>query len=113
MKKLSEMMLAVGGDLLTAVDCVEEMQAHLNLVRTAWNIAVLPPAGRDAEIKAFIEVQRPHAPSAEALAGLEDEIRRVVGRKDKLFPEERRPVEYAQVLHKGGDDYVIRAYFVS
>ena len=110
-KKVSEMLVAVSGDLLQTVDNQMEMQAHLDLIKTAWNMATESGEVRTVELKCFIDRQRNYAPSIEALKELEWEIRRIVKQKDKLFPEVKSKVVNAEAVEKGKDDYIIRAYF--
>lgn len=111
MEKVSKMLIAVAGDLLKSVDSLEEMQAHLDLVKTAWNMSLSSGKKRNGKLKKFIESQRPHAPSIEALEGLEWEFRRIMKQKDKIFPTVKRKVEFATAIETSKDDYIIRAYF--
>tara|TARA_R110002110_G_scaffold201422_1_gene412454 strand:+ start:336 stop:701 length:366 start_codon:yes stop_codon:yes gene_type:complete len=111
MQKVSEMMIAVGGDLLKQVDSVEEMQAHLEIVKHAWNISLYSEKKRKAKLKKFIESQKPYAPNQEALLGLEWEYKRVMKQKEKLFPSIKQKIVIAEAVETGKDDYIIRAYF--
>ena len=112
MQKVSEMMIAVGGDLLTnQVDSVEEMQAHLEIVKHAWNLSLYSENKRKAKLKKFIEGQRPYAPNQEALLGLEWEYLRIFKQKTKLFPSEKQKIVIAEAIETGKDEYIIRAYF--
>lgn len=111
MEKVSEMLIAISGDLLTSADSLDEIQAHLDLVKTAWNMSLLPEKKRNGKLKKFIKFQSPHAPSKEALRGLELELRRIMKQKDKSFPGVNRKVEMAAAIEVGKDDYIIRAHF--
>jgi hypothetical protein len=111
MEKVSEMLIAVSGDLLKTVDSLEEMQAHLDLVKAAWNMSLSAGKNRNEKLKRFIESQRPRAPSIEALEGLEWEFRRIMKRKDKLFPTVKKKVEIAMAIEESKNSYIIRAYF--
>ncbi len=113
MKKVSEMLIAVSGDLLKSVDNLEEMQAHLDLVKTAWNMSLSSGKKRNGRLKKFIESQRSRAPSTEALEGLEWEFRRMMQQKDKLFPTVKKKVEFATAIEEDTNDYIIRAYFTN
>ena len=110
-KKISVMLIEVGGDLLSTVTSVEEMQAHLELVKTAWNMSLNTAADRKKLLKAFIKKQKRYAPSEAALKGLEWEIRRIKKQKDNLFPDIKNKVAIAEAIDNGNDNYVIRAYF--
>ncbi len=105
------MIIDVGGNLLSTVESQEEMQAHLDLVSTAWNIAINSPSQRKKALKAFIKKQKKNAPSVEALKGLEWELRRIMKQKDILFPQIRNKIAKAEAIERGHDDYIIRAYF--
>ncbi len=112
MQKLSEMMIAVGGDLLKQADSIDEMQAHLEMVKHAWNISLYSEKKKKAKLKKFIESQKPHAPSKEALLGLEWEYKRIIKQKEKLYPSVKNKIMIAEAVETGIDDYIIRAYFI-
>jgi len=111
MLKVSEMLIEVGGKLLSTVSSKEEMQAHLDLVTRAWNMAIEPPLKRKRALKAFLKNQKKYAPSHEALKGLESEIIRVMKQKDILFPHVDNRIAISEAIEKGKDDYLIRAIF--
>ena len=113
MKKVSEMLLEVAGDLLTMPENRDEMQAHLDLVKQAWNMSLYSKKKRKSKLNCFIESQRPYAPNIEALKGLEWEFRRVMSQKDELYPTVKNKIEYAEVIETDKDSYIIRAYFTS
>lgn len=110
MEKVSEMLIAVSGDLLQAPDNLEEMQAHLDLARHAWNMSLLPDQKAKYELKAFIKKQKKYAPNIEALKGLELEYRRIIKQRKVLYPEATRKIEVAQAIESSKDNYIIRAY---
>lgn len=111
MKKVSEMLIAVSGDLLKGAENLEEMQAHVDLVKMAWNMSLSSGKKRSVRLKRFIESQRDRAPSIEALEGLEREFRRIMQQKDKLFPTVKKRVEFAAAIEESEDNYILRAYF--
>ena len=110
-KKVSEMIVDVSGDLFQVVDNREEMQAHLDLVSDAWNMALNDSSKRKTLLKKFLKKQQKYAPSIEALKGLEWEIRRIMKQKDRLFPEVDKKIVKAEAVETGVDEYIIRAYF--
>lgn len=112
MKKISEMLIAISGDLLETPDSLIEMQAHLDLTMHAWNLAILPKEIEKYELQMFLRKQEPYAPSAEALKGLEWEYRRVIKQKRKLFPEVLSEIKRAEAVEISKDNYIIRAHFV-
>ena len=109
--KISEMLIAVSGELLQSVDSQQEMQAHLDLVKTAWNMATESGDKRKQELKRFMSMQERYAPSAEALKTLEWEMRKIMKQKDRLFPEVNNKVVIAEAVEIDKNDYIIRAYF--
>lgn len=109
MQKMSEMLIAVSGDLFE-VNNREKLQIHLELVKDAWNLSLYSANKRKTKLKMLIEAQRPYAPSEQALKGLEWEYRRIMKQKDTLFPSVRKKVVGVEVLEFGEDDYRIRAY---
>jgi len=111
MHKVSEMMIAVGGDLLKQAGSIEEMQAHLKIVKHAWNISLYSEKKKKAKLKRFIESQKPYAPSKEDLLGLEWEYKRIIKQKEKLYPSVKNKIVVAKAIETGKDDYIIRAYF--
>ena len=108
---ISEMLVHVGGDLLKFVNSQQEMQARLDIVKTAWNMSLNSRADTKVELKRFIKKQRKLAPSNEALKGLELEIKRIIKQKNLLYPEIDSEVVNAEAIEKEKDDYEIKAYF--
>ena len=113
MQKVSEMMVAVAGDLLQQAQSLEDMQARLEMVKHAWNISLYSEKKRKAKLKSFIESQKPYAPSKEALMELEWECLRIIKQKQKLYPSINEKVVIAEAVEKEKDDYIIRAYFTN
>ena len=110
-KKVSEMIIAVSGDLFQVVNSRNEMQAHLDLATTAWNIGTESIARRKVKLKSFLQKQKKYAPSNEALQGLEWEMRRIIKQKDKLYPDVSKKIVKAEAVETSKDNYIIRAYF--
>ena len=112
MKKVSEMLVAISGDLLKTPDSLIEIQAHLDLVAHAWNLSILPKEKEIIELQKFLKKQEPYAPSPEALKGLESEYRRIIEQKQKLYPDVLSKIKHAEAVETSKDNYIIRAYFV-
>lgn len=89
-----------------------EMQAHLDIVKHAWNLAILPKENETHELQTFLKKQEAYAPSVEALKGLEWEYRRIISQKRKLFPEVLSEIKHAEALETSKDNYIIRALFI-
>jgi hypothetical protein len=108
---VSEMLVHVGGDLLQSVGSLQEMQARVDIVITAWNMSLNPRADRKLKLKKFLKKQREFAPNKDALKKLEAEIKRVMKQKALLYPEIENGVTKAEVIEKAKDEYEIKAYF--
>ncbi|MCF6283329.1 MAG: hypothetical protein L3J28_14190 [Candidatus Polarisedimenticolaceae bacterium] len=108
---VSEMLLRVGGDFLESMTSRGELQARVDIVRTAWNIALLPLKDRKNALKACLQKYKKIAPSKEALKGLESEINELIIQKDLLYPDVSSEIVNTDVSEKGQHDYVIKAYF--
>ena len=112
MDKVSEMLIAVSGDLLKTPDSLLEMQAHLDLVKHAWNLALLPQEKAKYELSKFLKQQEKYAPNAEALKGLEWEYRSIIKRKKTIYPDVVNKVERAEAVETSKNNYIIRAIFL-
>lgn len=108
---VSEMLLHVGGDFLESMTSRGELQARVDIVRTAWNIALVPLENRKRALKECLKKYRAIAPSKEALKGLESEIKEFITQKDLLYPDVTSEIVNTDVSEKGRHDYVIKAYF--
>jgi len=108
---VSEMLVRIGGELLTSVNSREEIQSRLDIVITAWNMSLSSREDRKLKLKRFIRKQKGVAPSKEALKALEAEIKRMIKQKISLYPEIDDEVVRAEAIAKGDDDFEIKAYF--
>lgn len=108
---VSEMLVHVGGELLNSANNLQEIQARLDIVRTAWNMSLNSRMERKAELKEFINGQRDFAPNRDALKGLEAEIKRLIKQKSLLYPDIKNEVVNAEAIEKENNDYEIKAHF--
>ncbi len=108
---ISQMLLRVGGDFLEGMTSRQELQARVDIVKTAWNIALSPIKDRKSALKECLKRYRKIAPSKEALKGLESEIKAFIIQKDLLYPDITSEIVNTDVSEKGLHDYVIKAYF--
>ena len=105
------MLIHVGGDLLKSVHSLQEMQARLDIVKTAWNMSLNSRAERKVKLKQFLKKQKEFAPSKDALKQLESEIKKIIKQKALLYPEIESGVVNAEAIEKVKDEYEIKAYF--
>jgi hypothetical protein len=110
-ENVSEMLVHVSGDLLKSANGLLEMQARLDIVKTAWNMSLNTRAGTKKELKRFMKKQKKLAPSKEALKGLELEVKRVIKQKNSLYPEIVNEIISATANQKEKNDYEITANF--
>ena len=110
-QKISEMLINVSGELLKHVKSKQEMQAHLDMVCTAWNMAINSELKRKRELKSFLKKQKKYAPSIEALKGLEWEIRRIMKAKDRDYPKVNKRIVSTEAVETSKDEYIIKAFF--
>ena len=108
---VSEMLLHIGGDFLQSMTSRQELQARVDIVKTAWNISLNPLQDRKKALKECLKKYRNIAPSKEALKGLEGEINEFILQKDLLYPDVTSEIVNTDVSEKGLHDYVIKAYF--
>ena len=107
----SEMLINVGGELLTSVNSRQEIQSRLDIIIIAWNMSLSSREDRKSELKRFIRKQKGVAPSKEALKALEAEIKRMIKQKISLYPEVDDKIVRAEALAKGDNDFEIKVYF--
>jgi hypothetical protein len=110
-KNVSEMLIRVGGDFLEDMSSREELQARVDIVKTAWNISLSPLKDRKKALKDCLKNYRKIAPNKEALKGLESEIKEFIIQKDTLYPDITSEIVNTDVAEKGKNNYVIKAYF--
>jgi hypothetical protein len=101
MQKVSEMMIVVGGDLLKQAGSLDEMQAHLEMVKHALNISLNSEKKKKAKLTRFIESQKPYAPNKEDLIGLEWEYKRIMKQKETLYSPVKSKIVIAEAVEKG------------
>jgi hypothetical protein len=110
-ENISEMLVHVAGDLLKSVHSLQEMQARLDIVKTAWNMSLNTRADRKVKLKKFLKKQRKFAPNKEALKSLEAEIKRIMKQKTDLYPEVDNEITNAEAIEKAEGEYEVKAYF--
>lgn len=108
---VSEMLVQVGGGLLQSATSLQEMQARLDIVKTAWNISLNSRLDRKTALKQFLKKQKKFAPNREALKGLEAELKRIIKQKVLLYPDIDNEVVNAEAIAQENDNYEIKAHF--
>lgn len=108
---VSEMLVKVGGALLQSANSLQEMQARLDIVKTAWNISLNSRLDRKSALKQFLTKQKQFAPNREALKGLEFELKRIIKQKVLLYPDIDNEIVNAEAVVQENNSYEIKAHF--
>jgi len=108
---VSEMLVHISGDLLKAATSREELQARLNMLKTAWNISLYTRDERKLRLKAFIRTKKDFAPSRQALKNLESELKQIIKQKVLHYPGIDNEIVNAEAFETGPNAYEIKAFF--
>jgi hypothetical protein len=96
--KMSEVLDQFAGGYFSRGESPEEMQELLNIAYTAWNIACLPEAEREAALATAASEFLRQNPGADDWDDFMHDLRRLIERKDALFPDQRRLVANARII---------------
>lgn len=99
-QNLSEMIVKVAGDFLKNAKSQPDMQARVDIVKTAWNMSLLSKLDRQLKLKRLIKKQKNNAPSKEALNMFEAEIKRIILEKIKHYPDVSDEILRTEVIEK-------------
>jgi hypothetical protein len=104
MPKASEMILQVAGGLIAMAEDLYEKQNCLNLACTAWNLSLLPEAGREAAIEDCIQEYRRNNPGATQhdCDDLRHNYRVIIDHKIKKCPHSRTQMLKASINEAHG-----------
>ena len=106
--KVSEMVLGFAGDYIAMGESVEEKQEYLNGAVSAWNIACLDEKYREKTIKRYMAEYRKLNPtqSKHDFRDIEEDLRKLIKQKDKLYPAVRVQIANAIIREIDGKDHV-------
>ena len=107
--KISQMIIEFAGDYINLGDTVEEMQNYLNVSCIAWNISLLPKNERKAAVDLFINNYMKTNPNDSNFYNVQQDIELLIKNKCKYFPNEKYPIESAQVK-ECEDEYKITVF---
>ncbi len=104
-RKLSEMISEMAAGFLGVGDTLGERQNRLNAACSAWNMACCPPEVRERQLQKYKEgyLRFNPATSPGELANILKDMERLIERKLKLFPDDKRQVVGARVVMVGKD----------
>jgi len=107
-RKMSEMISEMAIGFLGVGDTVGERQNRLNAACTAWNMACGLPEVRKRQLEQYTQGYLQHNPgtSPSDMFNIVKDMKSLIERKLKLFPDDRRQVADARVV-KVGNEYRI------
>jgi len=102
------MLLDVAWEYIAMGDSLEEKQQYLNGAVSAWNIACLDPVKREKEIKRYCWSCRRLNPSQTASdsADMMDNMRKLISRKEELYPNVKVQIAEAMIWEQDGQYHV-------
>ena len=102
-RKMSEMISEMATGFLSVGDTIGERQNRLNAACSAWNMACRPPEIRQRQLEQYTAGYLRFNPdtSPSDLADIRKDIETLIGRKLKMFPEDRRQIVSATVAMVG------------
>ena len=102
------MLLGVAADFIAMGKDLEDKQEYLNSAVSAWNIACLDPSKREKELRRYRKSYRRLNPSStrQDCANVEENLRHLISKKDKLYPNVRTQIAGATIEQKEGRDYL-------
>ena len=108
--KVSEMILKMAEGFLDMAEDTEHMENLLRMACTAWNIACFEAPRRHDLIRKYVETFREANNASEATGkDLEEDMRRLIEKKDQLYPHIKIRIVDSQVELRDGREHVIVA----
>ncbi len=104
-RKLSEMISEIGAGFISVGTTPEERQNRLNAVCSAWNMACGSTERRQRQLQQYVESYRRFHPATppDDLANILKDMRTLVDRKLRMFPDDRRQIVDARVVMVGAN----------
>ncbi len=91
--KISEMVLKVAAGYIDLGETTEQRENYLRSACSAWNIACVPAPNREHAIKQYLEqFQKINQAAGSDYQGFEEDLRRLITQKDKLYPDVDVPI---------------------
>jgi hypothetical protein len=102
---MSEMISEIGTPFISLGKTLAERRNRLTAVCSAWNMACAPPENRQHQLQQFANRYRRVNPdmSQDDLARIVKDMETLIGRKLKLYPDDRRQIVDARVVPVGAD----------
>lgn len=105
---MSENISKMAGEFLDAGRSVEERQNRLNAACSAWNMACSTPEVRQRQLEQYAEGYLRFNPNASAtdLANIRLDLEKLIERKLKMYPGDKRQVINARVMPVGAEYHI-------
>ena len=102
------MLLDVAADYIAMGKDLEDKQQYLNSAATAWNIACLDSTEREKALRRYRKSYRRLNPSStrQDCANVEENLRHLISKKDKLYPNVQTQIAGATIEEKEGREYL-------
>lgn len=102
-RKMSEMISEIGAGFISVGTTTEERQNRLNAVCSAWNMACGSPEERQRQLRLYGESYKRFHPATptEDLAAILKDMKTLMDRKLRMFPDDHRQIGDARVVMVG------------
>lgn len=102
-RKMSEMITEIGAGFISVGTTLEERQNRLNAVCSAWNMACGSPEKRQRQLLLYGESYKRFHPATppDDLANILKDMKTLMDRKLRMFPDDRRQIVNARVVMVG------------
>jgi len=106
--KVSEMILRMAEGFLDMGEDLEHKENLLRFACSAWNIACVMPSQRHSLLMEYVEQFRKTNNASEvACRNLEDDMRRLIEEKDRLYPHVIIRILDSKIELAGGREHVV------
>jgi len=107
-QKVSKMLLDVAADFIAMGEDLEDRQQYLNTAVSAWNIACLDSADREKAVRQYRKSYHRMNPlsTRRDCANVEENLRLLIDKKGKLYPNVRTQIAVATIEEKDGREYL-------
>ena len=106
--KISEIIWEFAGDFIRMGNTLEERQSLLNAACSAWSIACNPPGSHKKLLGQYLQEYRRFNSSAdeEVVVGVRSNMKKLIEKKLKIFPDDVRQVVSARIMRAGNKDRI-------
>ncbi|AQQ09636.1 hypothetical protein L21SP3_01444 [Sedimentisphaera cyanobacteriorum] len=108
-QKVSAMLLKVAAGYIDLGKTKEQRENYLRSACSAWNIACLPRPKREPAIRQYLkQFQTINQADESDCRGFEEDLRKLIEQKDKLYPNVDIPIIGSQIkITDGREQYIV------